>query len=70
MQPLNSIQSIPGKLKSIRIPSINNAKVTKFFYEYFLGLNDEELKVYQKAHNDLRAKQQTNDKTKGNIDIV
>jgi hypothetical protein len=70
MQPLNSIQNISGKLKGIRIPSINSAKVTKFFYQYFLGLSDHELEMYQKANDELKARQQTNEKTKEGIDIV
>jgi hypothetical protein len=37
-----------GKLKGIKLPTVNRSKVTKFFYEYFLGLSDQELDSLQK----------------------
>ena len=49
MQPSNLIPNIPSKLKGIRVPSINGAKVSKFFYTYFLGIDDDDLAAYQKS---------------------
>jgi hypothetical protein len=57
MQPFNSIQNIPSRLKGIRIPSINSAKVSKFFYAYFLGLDEDELAVYQKVKEKEKEKE-------------
>lgn len=49
MQSFNSIQNIPSKLKGIRVPSINSAKISKFIYTYFLGIDEDELAAYQKV---------------------
>jgi len=49
MQPFNAVQNIPSRLKGIRIPSINRAKVSKFFYAYFLDLDEDELTAYLKV---------------------
>lgn len=53
MQPFNLIQTIPNRLKGIRIPS--RASVAKFFYNYFLDLSDEELAAYQKSKDKGKA---------------
>jgi hypothetical protein len=49
MQPSNLIPNIPSRLKDIRVPSINGAKVSKFFYTYFLGIDEDEIEAYQKS---------------------
>ena len=49
MHPSNLIPNIPSRLKGIRVPSINGAKVSKFFYTYFLGMDEDELAAYKKV---------------------
>lgn len=60
MQPLNVIQNIPSRLRGIRVPSINSANVSKFFYTYFLGIDEDDLAAYKES---LEKEKRDNEKT-------
>jgi hypothetical protein len=47
MTTLDFANQTLGRLKAIKLPEVNRTNVTKFFYEYFLCLSDQELKSLQ-----------------------
>ena len=48
MTNFNLTHATLSKLRGIKLPNVDRKKVTKFFYEYFLGLSDHEMSSLQK----------------------
>jgi hypothetical protein len=47
MTTLNFASQALRKLKGIKLPAINRARLSKFFNEAFLDIHDEDLHNYQ-----------------------